>query len=442
MTTIAYRQGVMAGDRATKYGSITGHETTKVVRREDGALCGACGTTTIAAAFRRWFLAGEDAASKPSLGDDKEDIHAIIARPSGVVEIYDRMGWSVIEGDFHAIGSGTEIALGAMAMGADAAKAVRIAATFGVGDVRSIDVVAALEAPAQPVHPDAELRSVPPATEKESGDQQMFAGVPTWANERWRDDEKLRDFITKESAVFHDGKPLNYAPDTYVDVYFDGDLLRSRFVAEFDWIGFECAYFIHGSANFDAPLIDAQTSEEVDPRVLWKAEPEIPEGFTKWEGGERDIAHIEPVEVLLRNGGRSDTWLAGQWDGHWGWAGTVGDDTDIIAYRIIAAPAPEQDASVEIIVGEPWPEDPTATAIAAYIEAENAEPTPYAEAIEKGAITQDEADFLISERERIAADEQAKFFGQGMMADADRHQSDQRGIVDRLTGMFKSKVDA
>ncbi len=82
-----------------------------------------------------------------------------------------------------------------------------------------------------------------------------------------------------------------------------------------------------------------------------------------------------------------------------------------------------------------------------YDEAEEAaargsEPTPYAEAIEKGAITQDEADFLVSERERIAADEQAKFFGQGMMADADRHAQDQRGIVERVFDAFKSKEPA
>ena len=49
------------------------------------------------------------------------------------------------------------------------------------------------------------------------------------------------------------------------------------------------------------------------------------------------------------------------------------------------------------------------------------EPGPYDAAVEKGAITQDEADFLVSERERIAADEQASFFAEGMTADADKH---------------------
>lgn len=40
------------------------------------------------------------------------------------------------------------------------------------GRLNDLDrAIAALEAPAQPVHPDAELRSVTPATEEESGDQ-------------------------------------------------------------------------------------------------------------------------------------------------------------------------------------------------------------------------------------------------------------------------------
>lgn len=87
----------------------------------------------------------------------------------------------------------------------------------------------------------------------------------------------------------------------------------------------------------------------------------------------------------------------------------------LVVFDPLAKRAPEQPASVEI------------------------EPTPYAEAVSKGAITQDEADFLVSERERIAAAEQAKFFAEGMMADADRHQSDQRSIVEKIGGVLGFK---
>lgn len=141
MTTIAYRDGKMAADRMVKCGAVAHHDITKIVRRMDGALCGTCGVSSLGFAFRKWFLGGE-VGDKPSCGDSEDcNIHAIIVRPSGVVELHDFLGMSEIEGPFHAVGAGAEFALGAMAMGADAVQAVNIAAEFGVGRVGYVDCI-------------------------------------------------------------------------------------------------------------------------------------------------------------------------------------------------------------------------------------------------------------------------------------------------------------
>lgn len=141
MTTIAYRDGVLAADRETCYGSVRGHQATKIGQRADGAMIAGCGVATVAATFKRWFLEGEQ-GDRPSLGaNDADDAVMIIIRPNGDVEKYDRLGWQIIEGPFFSFGSGFELALGAMAMGASAERAVQIAAEFGVGDPNRIDVL-------------------------------------------------------------------------------------------------------------------------------------------------------------------------------------------------------------------------------------------------------------------------------------------------------------
>lgn len=141
MTTIAYRDGALAADRATKMGAVQAYQTAKINQREDGAMIGGCGIGSVSAAFRRWFMDGE-AGDRPSLGvTDDDDAQLIVVRPNGVVEIHDRHGWAEISGPFFALGSGFEVALGAMAMGASAERAVQIAAEFGIGNPNQIDVL-------------------------------------------------------------------------------------------------------------------------------------------------------------------------------------------------------------------------------------------------------------------------------------------------------------
>lgn len=129
MTVIVYRDGMMAADRQSTMSGVRAYQVTKIMRREsDGALIGVCGEASLAAAFMRWFLSGEEGAS-PSLHaslDEHKTALALIVRPDGAIEEHSAGGWATVEGEFFAYGSGLEAAIAAMHMGADAHRAVEV----------------------------------------------------------------------------------------------------------------------------------------------------------------------------------------------------------------------------------------------------------------------------------------------------------------------------
>ena len=79
--------------------------------------------------FVAWLRSGADPAAWTG---DKPDLRALVVRPNGEVFLYDENTTpsGPIQCEFYAIGSGSDYAIGAMAMGADAAEAVRVAACF------------------------------------------------------------------------------------------------------------------------------------------------------------------------------------------------------------------------------------------------------------------------------------------------------------------------
>lgn len=128
MTTIAWDGELLAADRRACYGSISDAKITKIAKTKKG-LCGAAGSTPLCAAFKRWFLAGEK-GEPPSLVKGDQDATAFIIRPDGRRLMYDSSGWYEVDPGPFAMGSGWEIAIGAMEQGAFADKAVQIAAKF------------------------------------------------------------------------------------------------------------------------------------------------------------------------------------------------------------------------------------------------------------------------------------------------------------------------
>lgn len=146
MTTIAWDGKTLAADRRVTCGGVTDAKVHKIVRREDGALAGSAGNTSLGAAFKRWFLSGEP-GERPPLSREQETANGVIIRPSGLIEIHDVCGWYEAEAPHYALGSGWEIALGAMAAGASAEEAVRIAAKL---DGNTGDEVETLTLPPPP----------------------------------------------------------------------------------------------------------------------------------------------------------------------------------------------------------------------------------------------------------------------------------------------------
>lgn len=133
MTTIAWDGKTLAGDRQVTSNSSRVTEVTKIAKRKDGALVGACGETCTASAFIRWFLDDEQ-GPKPELKTHTPECNAgaIVIRPNGKAEAHDQFGWHPIETKYYAMGSGDAFAIMAMRLGQSATKAVKLASEFDV----------------------------------------------------------------------------------------------------------------------------------------------------------------------------------------------------------------------------------------------------------------------------------------------------------------------
>lgn len=259
-------------------------------------------------------------------------------------------------------------------------------------DIALSSLTKKLEAPAQP---HGELRDAPGAEEEETpvygddlaygdGNDARISNMPIECNpydgkeaEYWNNGWNDADAIIKMNAPTDSGEHdrTSTAPADPLLSAFENDHIVER-----------------------APLIDAQTCEEVDPRCPWKVEPETPEGFTKWEGTSlnptgvpEDLDSDTTVDVLYRNGDRPFK-LTGALAGALDWFHrATASHCDIIAYRIITPEA------------EPEPEGyaPVVDALGGTYDAgfDDGEPNPIDAAVEKGAITQDEAEPVLDATE-------------------------------------------
>jgi ATP-dependent protease HslVU (ClpYQ) peptidase subunit len=134
MTTIAYRDGVMAADSRAYAGdsSLIGTKT-KIHRLDDGTLFGSSSRTVGADAFlRRWVESG--CAPPQSDGLKPDTFEVLLVRKDGsVFYAHDNLELTgPLTCDFFAIGSGDTYAKCAMLMGADAVRAVEIAGQLDV----------------------------------------------------------------------------------------------------------------------------------------------------------------------------------------------------------------------------------------------------------------------------------------------------------------------
>lgn len=128
MTIIVYRDGVLASDTlVTVHGTRVAHAQ-KIKRVGDGWLIGASGNFGSLPPLEAWIHAGANVAVAVEWGK-VDDTTGILISPDGVVYHVDTGCGFVTEesSPFKAMGSGSEIARGALVLGASATKAVEVA---------------------------------------------------------------------------------------------------------------------------------------------------------------------------------------------------------------------------------------------------------------------------------------------------------------------------
>jgi len=126
MTTIVYRDGVMAADTAVFDRGVYVGQAIKIFRSVNGTLGGVAGCFGDSSAFGVWFKNGFDEET-PDFKD--ADSEGLIVHKNGDAEWVgkDKKRFP-IQAEYHTIGSGFLVAMGALHIGASALRAVEVAA--------------------------------------------------------------------------------------------------------------------------------------------------------------------------------------------------------------------------------------------------------------------------------------------------------------------------
>lgn len=123
MTTIAMNKDMMAGDSQVTSGNRKSR--TQKIHKVDGDIIGFCGGLEDGLLFVDWYKHKGD---KPPID---EDFGALVLTKSGEMYEYgSKLVKAEIKEPFASIGSGSDIAIGAMEMGANPRDAVKIAAKW------------------------------------------------------------------------------------------------------------------------------------------------------------------------------------------------------------------------------------------------------------------------------------------------------------------------
>lgn len=128
MTTIAYRDGVLAADSLATWGDARDGYCRKIERR-GRVLAASAGNLSRAQGFLDWFRSGMQGDPPPAGDDDAKSFNYLID-PDGWFLMWGPKGWERTRGDLLTLGSGGEYARGALAMGATPEEAVAVAIQY------------------------------------------------------------------------------------------------------------------------------------------------------------------------------------------------------------------------------------------------------------------------------------------------------------------------
>lgn len=125
MTTIVYRDGVMAGDgretiieeRESSY--VDNDDSVKVFRLKDGRLFGAAKTSENIYRLHESLIKG---FAPPKM----EDVNGLLIDLRGRIWFFEGVTWRQVKQKYYAIGSGARFALPALDAGATAVQACKI----------------------------------------------------------------------------------------------------------------------------------------------------------------------------------------------------------------------------------------------------------------------------------------------------------------------------
>ncbi len=142
MTTIAYRDKIMACDSQWTVGDVRGVSRTKIKRLRSGALLGTAGENDSRALEKLLdrVMSPKTLPMPKALHEMKQDLHGLLVFPNGRIFVIhtvactdnedEESGITEISGSYWAVGSGSHLALGAMWAGKSAEEAVAAGIKF------------------------------------------------------------------------------------------------------------------------------------------------------------------------------------------------------------------------------------------------------------------------------------------------------------------------
>jgi hypothetical protein len=144
MTTIAYRDGVMAADSGSWMGDACHSWANKLAKGPDGTLYGVAGGAPEALGFLDWVNAGANPETMPKaevMPDGGNSFLVMAVSSGGPVRVIAAKGVETYDAPYFAIGGGSATAFGALWAGASATDAIEATKEHGSsahGSVRPI----------------------------------------------------------------------------------------------------------------------------------------------------------------------------------------------------------------------------------------------------------------------------------------------------------------
>jgi len=131
MSVVVWDGKTLAADRQATLNN-TKCQTRKITRLPSGDLLAWVGNSESGLALLKWYLSGADPETWPEV-QKGDDWSRLIVVHKGKVWEYEQTPVKIpLHQKFGAWGSGSDLAIGALAMGADAVQAVKIASKFNI----------------------------------------------------------------------------------------------------------------------------------------------------------------------------------------------------------------------------------------------------------------------------------------------------------------------